>query len=296
MYQKNYYEDLKDSNSRQEDHSSFALLTASGEFLWKNMLAKVLVLALLLTLIPLVPHIIKGDMAAYYDSISLANLVEGDDTPGYFLSGLLLMILQAYFIFSFFIEAKDFKNSGQNSKLFLKGLSKVLWFSIVAMLVFAMVTLTLGLILFSLGSIGVSIYALILFVLTILVQLFFISIMDDTRVASRDAWGRLIETLKNRKMWGKILFAVFLNGIFNLTNANITGLFEGQAKIYAGVITDFLSQIMSLILLAFISSAFILYSDHVRFYLPNAFKGEYGEYDEDDIDSSSSKEADHEQY
>ena len=143
----------------------------------------------------------------------------------------------------------------------------------------------------AIGTIGTLILAFGLAAILFFIQVFFISIMDDTRVKMGEAWDRLTETFKNKNFWKKILFIVFLNTILSLTYENLMKIIPDPAKIYAGLGLDFLFNVLSLIISAFTISSFIYYSDHVRYYLPDTYARDYGADDEEII-----KEDDYEQY
>lgn len=280
MYEINYYEDLKEIRAKGEDCSSYQLLTASGEFLWKNMGIKVLVLALLLTLIPIFPYLLNKDLASYYFPAKLEDLLAMKQSPAYIWSNFIAMILQAYFVFSFFARAKNFKGRNASASLFLKGLSKVICLSILAIFMVGISTLILGFLLAAMGFLGSILFWIFVLAIGVFFQLLLVSIMDDPRIRMGDMWDRVLDVLKEKHIWFKLLFASFINAICNLTTENIAGLFDGPAKIYASVIADFASKLISLFILGFIVSSFIFYSDHVKYYLPKAFAGDYGK-DED---------------
>ena len=136
----------------------------------------------------------------------------------------------------------------------------------------------------AIGTLGTIILAFGLAAILFFVQVFFISIMDDTRLKMGDAWDRLTDTFKNKNFWKKILFIVFLNTILSLTYENLMKIIPDPAKVYAGLGLDFLSNVLSLIISAFTISSFIYYSDHVRYYLPDIYADDYGPDDDEIIE------------
>ena len=284
MYQKNYYEDLKDLNeiNREEDCSSFQLLTASGEFLWNKMAVATLILAILMTVLPLIPYIIHGNLAAHYVPENLESYLRIRTSSASMWTDLANLVIQAYFIFLFFLKAKDFDAWANKSKLFLKGLGKILGASILAFIMLTIYMVIAFFLLSAIGTLGTIILAFGLAAILFFVQVFFISIMDDTRLKMGDAWDRLTDTFKNKNFWKKILFVVFLNTILSLTYENLMKIIPDPAKVYAGLGLDFLSNVLSLIISAFTISSFIYYSDHVRYYLPDIYADDYGP-DNDEI-------------
>lgn len=136
----------------------------------------------------------------------------------------------------------------------------------------------------AIGTLGTIILAFGLAAILFFVQVFFISIMDDTRLKMGDAWDRLTDTFKNKNFWKKILFIVFLNTILSLTYENLMKIIPDPAKVYAGLGLDFLSNVLSLIISAFTISSFIYYSDHVRYYLPDTYARDYGPDDDEIIE------------
>lgn len=284
MYQKNYYEDLKDLNAinREEDCSSFQLLTASGEFLWNKMAVATLILAILMTVLPLIPYIIHGNLAAHYVPENLESYLRVKTSSASMWTDLANLVIQAYFIFLFFLKAKDFDAWANKSKLFLKGLGKILGASILAFIMLTIYMVIAFFLLSAIGTLGTIILAFGLAAILFFVQVFFISIMDDTRLKMGDAWDRLTDTFKNKNFWKKILFIVFLNTILSLTYENLMKIIPDPAKVYAGLGLDFLSNVLSLIISAFTISSFIYYSDHVRYYLPDIYADDYGP-DNDEI-------------
>lgn len=284
MYKKNYYEDLKDLNAinREEDCSSFQLLTASGEFLWNKMAVATLILAILMTVLPLIPYIIHGNLAAHYVPENLESYLRIRTSSASMWTDLANLVIQAYFIFLFFLKAKDFDAWANKSKLFLKGLGKILGASILAFIMLTIYMVIAFFLLSAIGTLGTIILAFGLAAILFFVQVFFISIMDDTRLKMGDAWDRLTDTFKNKNFWKKILFIVFLNTILSLTYENLMKIIPDPAKVYAGLGLDFLSNILSLIISAFTISSFIYYSDHVRYYLPDIYADDYGP-DNDEI-------------
>ena len=284
MYKKNYYEDLKDLNAinREEDCSSFQLLTASGEFLWNKMAVATLILAILMTVLPLIPYIIHGNLAAHYVPENLESYLRIRTSNASMWTDLANLVIQAYFIFLFFLKAKDFDAWANKSKLFLKGLGKILGASILAFIMLTIYMVIAFFLLSAIGTLGTIILAFGLAAILFFVQVFFISIMDDTRLKMGDAWDRLTDTFKNKNFWKKILFIVFLNTIFNLTYENLMKIIPDPAKVYAGLGLDFLLNILFLIISAFTISSFIYYSDHVRYYLPDIYADDYGP-DNDEI-------------
>nr|WP_075574421.1 hypothetical protein [Ezakiella massiliensis] len=286
MYKKNYYEDLKDLNAinREEDCSSFQLLTASGEFLWNKMAVATLILAILMTVLPLVPYIIHGNLAAHYVPENLESYLRIRTSSASMWTDLANLVIQAYFIFLFFLKAKDFDAWANKSKLFLKGLGKILGASILAFIMLTIYMVIAFFLLSAIGTIGSLILAFGLAAILFFVQVFFISIMDDTRLKMGDAWDRLTDTFKNKNFWKKILFIVFLNTILSLTYENLMKIIPDPAKVYAGLGLDFLSNVLSLIISAFTISSFIYYSDHVRYYLPDIYADDYGPDDDEIIE------------
>ena len=284
MYKKNYYEDLKDLNAinREEDCSSFQLLTASGEFLWNKMAVATLILAILMTVLPLIPYIIHGNLAAHYVPENLESYLRIRTSSASMWTDLANLVIQAYFIFLFFLKAKDFDAWANKSKLFLKGLGKILGASILAFIMLTIYMVIAFFLLSAIGTLGTIILAFGLAAILFFVQVFFISIMDDTRLKMGDAWDRLTDTFKNKNFWKKILFIVFLNTILSLTYENLMKIIPDPAKVYAGLGLDFLSNVLSLIISAFTISSFIYYSDHVRYYLPDTYADDYGP-DDDEI-------------
>ncbi len=284
MYKKNYYEDLKDLNAinREEDCSSFQLLTASGEFLWNKMAVATLILAILMTVLPLIPYIIHGNLAAHYVPENLESYLRIRTSSASMWTDLANLVIQAYFIFLFFLKAKDFDAWANKSKLFLKGLGKILGASILAFIMLTIYMVIAFFLLSAIGTLGTIILAFGLAAILFFVQVFFISIMDDTRLKMGDAWDRLTDTFKNKNFWKKILFIVFLNTILSLTYENLMKIIPDPAKVYAGLGLDFLSNVLSLIISAFTISSFIYYSDHVRYYLPDIYADDYGP-DNDEI-------------
>lgn len=284
MYKKNYYEDLKDLNAinREEDCSSFQLLTASGEFLWNKMAVATLILAILMTVLPLIPYIIHGNLAAHYVPENLESYLRVRTSNTSMWTDLANLVIQAYFIFLFFLKAKDFDAWANKSKLFLKGLGKILGASILAFIMLTIYMVIAFFLLSAIGTLGTIILAFGLAAILFFVQVFFISIMDDTRLKMGDAWDRLTDTFKNKNFWKKILFIVFLNTILSLTYENLMKIIPDPAKVYAGLGLDFLSNVLSLIISAFTISSFIYYSDHVRYYLPDIYADDYGP-DNDEI-------------
>lgn len=284
MYKKNYYEDLKDLNAinREEDCSSFQLLTASGEFLWNKMAVATLILAILMTVLPLIPYIIHGNLAAHYVPENLESYLRIRTSSASMWTDLANLVIQAYFIFLFFLKAKDFDAWADKSKLFLKGLGKILGASILAFIMLTIYMVIAFFLLSAIGTLGTIILAFGLAAILFFVQVFFISIMDDTRLKMGDAWDRLTDTFKNKNFWKKILFIVFLNTILSLTYENLMKIIPDPAKVYAGLGLDFLSNVLSLIISAFTISSFIYYSDHVRYYLPDIYARDYGP-DDDEI-------------
>jgi len=284
MYKKNYYEDLKDLNAinREEDCSSFQLLTASGEFLWNKMAVATLILAILMTVLPLIPYIIHGNLAAHYVPENLESYLRIRTSSASMWTDLANLVIQAYFIFLFFLKAKDFDAWANKSKLFLKGLGKILGASILAFIMLTIYMVIAFFLLSAIGTLGTIILAFGLAAILFFVQVFFISIMDDTRLKMGDAWDRLTDTFKNKNFWKKILFIVFLNTILSLTYENLMKIIPDPAKVYAGLGLDFLSNVLSLIISAFTISSFIYYSDHVRYYLPDIYADDYGP-DDDEI-------------
>lgn len=284
MYKKNYYEDLKDLNAinREEDCSSFQLLTASGEFLWNKMAVATLILAILMTVLPLIPYIIHGNLAAHYLPENLESYLRIRTSSASMWTDLANLVIQAYFIFLFFLKAKDFDAWANKSKLFLKGLGKILGASILAFIMLTIYMVIAFFLLSAIGTLGTIILAFGLAAILFFVQVFFISIMDDTRLKMGDAWDRLTDTFKNKNFWKKILFIVFLNTILSLTYENLMKIIPDPAKVYAGLGLDFLSNVLSLIISAFTISSFIYYSDHVRYYLPDTYADDYGP-DDDEI-------------
>lgn len=284
MYKKNYYEDLKDLNAinREEDCSSFQLLTASGEFLWNKMAVATLILAILMTVLPLIPYIIHGNLAAHYVPENLESYLRIRTSSASMWTDLANLVIQAYFIFLFFLKAKDFDAWANKSKLFLKGLGKILGASILAFIMLTIYMVIAFFLLSAIGTLGTIILAFGLAAILFFVQVFFISIMDDTRLKMGDAWDRLTDTFKNKNFWKKILFIVFLNTILSLTYENLMKIIPDPAKVYAGLGLDFLSNVLSLIISAFTISSFIYYSDHVRYYLPDTYARDYGP-DDDEI-------------
>lgn len=285
MYKKNYYEDLKDLNAinREEDCSSFQLLTASGEFLWNKMAAATLILAILMTVLPLIPYIIHGNLAAHYVPENLESYLRIRTSSASMWTDLANLVIQAYFIFLFFLKAKDFDAWANKSKLFLKGLGKILGASILAFIMLTIYMVIAFFLLSAIGTLGTIILAFGLAAILFFVQVFFISIMDDTRLKMGDAWDRLTDTFKNKNFWKKILFIVFLNTILSLTYENLMKIIPDPAKVYAGLGLDFLSNVLSLIISAFTISSFIYYSDHVRYYLPDTYARDYGPDDDENI-------------
>lgn len=286
MYKKNYYEDLKDLNAinREEDCSSFQLLTASGEFLWNKMAVATLILAILMTVLPLIPYIIHGNLAAHYVPENLESYLRVKTSSASMWTDLANLVIQAYFIFLFFLKAKDFDAWANKSKLFLKGLGKILGASILAFIMLTIYMVIAFFLLSAIGTLGTIILAFGLAAILFFVQVFFISIMDDTRLKMGDAWDRLTDTFKNKNFWKKILFIVFLNTILNLTYENLMKIIPDPAKVYAGLGLDFLSNVLSLIISAFTISSFIYYSDHVRYYLPDTYARDYGPDDDEIIE------------
>ena len=286
MYQKNYYEDLKDLNAinREEDCSSFQLLTASGEFLWNKMAVATLILAILMTVLPLIPYIIHGNLAAHYVPENLESYLRVRTSSASMWTDLANLVIQAYFIFLFFLKAKDFDAWANKSKLFLKGLGKILGASILAFIMLTIYMVIAFFLLSAIGTLGTIILAFGLAAILFFVQVFFISIMDDTRLKMGDAWDRLTDTFKNKNFWKKILFIVFLNTILSLTYENLMKIIPDPAKVYAGLGLDFLSNVLSLIISAFTISSFIYYSDHVRYYLPDIYADDYGPDDDEIIE------------
>lgn len=284
MYKKNYYEDLKDLNAinREEDCSSFQLLTASGEFLWNKMAVATLILAILMTVLPLIPYIIHGNLAAHYVPENLESYLRIRTSSASMWTDLANLVIQAYFIFLFFLKAKDFDAWANKSKLFLKGLGKILGASILAFIMLTIYMVIAFFLLSAIGTLGTIILAFGLAAILFFVQVFFISIMDDTRLKMGDAWDRLTDTFKNKNFWKKILFIVFLNTILSLTYENLMKIIPDPAKVYAGLGLDFLSNVLSLIISSFTISSFIYYSDHVRYYLPDTYARDYGP-DDDEI-------------
>lgn len=285
MYKKNYYEDLKDLNAinREEDCSSFQLLTASGEFLWNKMAVATLILAILMTVLPLIPYIIHGNLAAHYVPENLESYLRIRTSSASMWTDLANLVIQAYFIFLFFLKAKDFDAWANKSKLFLKGLGKILGASILAFIMLTIYMVIAFFLLSAIGTLGTIILAFGLAAILFFVQVFFISIMDDTRLKMGDAWDRLTDTFKNKNFWKKILFIVFLNTILSLTYENLMKIIPDPAKVYAGLGLDFLSNVLSLIISAFTISSFIYYSDHVRYYLPDIYARDYGPDDDENI-------------
>lgn len=285
MYKKNYYEDLKDLNAinREEDCSSFQLLTASGEFLWNKMAVATLILAILMTVLPLIPYIIHGNLAAHYVPENLESYLRIRTSNASMWTDLANLVIQAYFIFLFFLKAKDFDAWANKSKLFLKGLGKILGASILAFIMLTIYMVIAFFLLSAIGTLGTIILAFGLAAILFFVQVFFISIMDDTRLKMGDAWDRLTDTFKNKNFWKKILFIVFLNTILSLTYENLMKIIPDPAKVYAGLGLDFLSNVLSLIISAFTISSFIYYSDHVRYYLPDTYADDYGPDDDENI-------------
>lgn len=292
MYQKNYYEDLKDLNeiNREEDCSSFQLLTASGEFLWNKMAVSTLILAILMTVLPLIPFIVHGNLAAHYVPENLDTYLRVKATSASMWTDLATMVIQAYFIFLFFLKAKDFDAWASKSKLFLKGLGKIFWTSILSFLILTIYMVIAYFLLSAIGTIGTLILAFGLAAILFFIQVFFISIMDDTRVTMGDAWDRLTETFKNKNFWKKILFVVFLNTILSLTYENLMKIIPDPAKVYTGVGLDFLLNILSLIISAFTISSFIYYSDHVKYYLPDTYARDYGPDKDEIIEEADSEQ------
>lgn len=286
MYKKNYYEDLKDLNAinREEDCSSFQLLTASGEFLWNKMAVATLILAILMTVLPLIPYIIHGNLAAHYVPENLESYLRVKTSSASMWTDLANLVIQAYFIFLFFLKAKDFDAWANKSKLFLKGLGKILGASILAFIMLTIYMVIAFFLLSAIGTLGTIILAFGLAAILFFVQVFFISIMDDTRLKMGDAWDRLTDTFKNKNFWKKILFIVFLNTILNLTYENLMKIIPNPAKVYAGLGLDFLLNVLSLIISAFTISSFIYYSDHVRYYLPDIYADDYGPDDDEIIE------------
>lgn len=286
MYKKNYYEDLKDLNAinREEDCSSFQLLTASGEFLWNKMAVATLILAILMTVLPLIPYIIHGNLAAHYVPENLESYLRVKTSSASMWTDLANLVIQAYFIFLFFLKAKDFDAWANKSKLFLKGLGKILGASILAFIMLTIYMVIAFFLLSAIGTLGTIILAFGLAAILFFVQVFFISIMDDTRLKMGDAWDRLTDTFKNKNFWKKILFIVFLNTILSLTYENLMKIIPDPAKVYAGLGLDFLSNVLSLIISAFTISSFIYYSDHVRYYLPDIYADDYGPDDDEIIE------------
>lgn len=286
MYKKNYYEDLKDLNAinREEDCSSFQLLTASGEFLWNKMAVATLILAILMTVLPLIPYIIHGNLAAHYVPENLESYLRIRTSSASMWTDLANLVIQAYFIFLFFLKAKDFDAWANKSKLFLKGLGKILGASILAFIMLTIYMVIAFFLLSAIGTLGTIILAFGLAAILFFVQVFFISIMDDTRLKMGDAWDRLTDTFKNKNFWKKILFIVFLNTILSLTYENLMKIIPDPAKVYAGLGLDFLSNVLSLIISAFTISSFIYYSDHVRYYLPDTYARDYGPDDDEIIE------------
>lgn len=286
MYKKNYYEDLKDLNAinREEDCSSFQLLTASGEFLWNKMAVATLILAILMTVLPLIPYIIHGNLAAHYVPENLESYLRIRTSSASMWTDLANLVIQAYFIFLFFLKAKDFDAWANKSKLFLKGLGKILGASILAFIMLTIYMVIAFFLLSAIGTLGTIILAFGLAAILFFVQVFFISIMDDTRLKMGDAWDRLTDTFKNKNFWKKILFIVFLNTILSLTYENLMKIIPDPAKVYAGLGLDFLSNVLSLIISAFTISSFIYYSDHVRYYLPDIYADDYGPDDDEIIE------------
>ena len=286
MYKKNYYEDLKDLNAinREEDCSSFQLLTASGEFLWNKMAVATLILAILMTVLPLIPYIIHGNLAAHYVPENLESYLRVKTSNASMWTDLANLVIQAYFIFLFFLKAKDFDAWANKSKLFLKGLGKILGASILAFIMLTIYMVIAFFLLSAIGTLGTIILAFGLAAILFFVQVFFISIMDDTRLKMGDAWDRLTDTFKMRNFWKKILFIVFLNTILSLTYENLMKIIPDPAKVYAGLGLDFLSNVLSLIISAFTISSFIYYSDHVRYYLPDTYARDYGPDDDEIIE------------
>lgn len=291
MYQKNYYEDLKRLNREEEDCSSFQLLTASGEFLWNKMAVATLIIAILMTVLPLVPYIIHGNLGANYSPEHLETYLKIKLSNSSIWIDLANLVIQAYFIFLFFLKAKDFDAWASKSNLFLKGLGKIFWTSILAFLMLTIYMMIAFFLLSAIGTIGTLILAFGLAAILFFIQVFFISIMDDTRVKMGEAWDRLTETFKNKNFWKKILFIVFLNTILSLTYENLMKIIPDPAKIYAGLGLDFLLNVLSLIISAFTISSFIYYSDHVRYYLPDTYARDYGADDNEIIEGD-----DYEQY
>ncbi len=285
MYKKNYYEDLKDLNAinREEDCSSFQLLTASGEFLWNKMAVATLILAILMTVLPLIPYIIHGNLAAHYVPENLESYLRIRTSSASMWTDLANLVIQAYFIFLFFLKAKDFDAWANKSKLFLKGLGKILGASILAFIMLTIYMVIAFFLLSAIGTLGTIILAFGLAAILFFVQVFFISIMDDTRLKMGDAWDRLTDTFKNKNFWKKILFIVFLNTILSLTYENLMKIIPDPAKVYAGLGLDFLSNVLSLIISSFTISSFIYYSDHVRYYLPDTYARDYGPDDDENI-------------
>ncbi|WP_296257064.1 hypothetical protein [uncultured Ezakiella sp.] len=292
MYQKNYYEDLKDLNeiNREEDCSSFQLLTASGEFLWNKMAVATLILAIFMTVLPLIPFIVHGNLAAHYVPENLETYLRVKATSASMWTDLANLVIQTYFIFLFFLKAKDFDAWASKSKLFLKGLGKIFEVSILAFIMLTIYMIIAYFLLSAIGTIGTLILAFGLAAILFFIQVFFISIMDDTRVTMGDAWDRLTETLKNKNFWKKILFVVFLNTILSLTYENLMKIIPDPAKVYAGLGLDFLLNILSLIIIAFTISSFIYYSDHVRYYLLDTYARDYGLDDDEIIEEADSEQ------
>lgn len=287
MYQKNYYEDLKKLNREEEDCSSFQLLTASGEFLWNKMTVATLILAIIMTVLPLIPFIIHGNLTAHYVPENLDTYLRVKATSASMWTDLATMVIQTYFIFLFFLKAKDFDAWANKGKLFLKGLGKILGASILSILVLAIYIVIAYFLLSAIGTIGSLILAFGMAAILFFIQVFYISIMDDTRLKMGDAWDRLTDTFKNKNFWKKILFIVFLNTILSLTYENLIKIIPDPAKIYAGLGLDFLLNILSLIISAFTISSFIYYSDHVRYYLPDIYARDYGPDDDEIIEGDN---------
>lgn len=299
---KNYYEEIKENYKLNGNQSSIELFNDNAKFIISKMGFKVLLIAFLITFLPLLPLLISGDFQTIIKE-GIINIFDPSELSEHSPMGvsvldfksrfailnlilsLVVFVLQKYFIFDYFIKSKNQSPSDYLSR-FRKGLLKNIGMFLLVSLLMFVISFVFGAILFVLRWLSVIIYFLIAFILSIFLQLIQISIYDDTRVKFGDIWSRAVEAFRKKEFAFKFIFSILITFLVSFTMNSLLLILPDSLKLVGVLIGSFLNSLFGLFITGFLVTTFIFCTDHVKYYLAKPYAMEYG-YDPTEITNFS---------
>lgn len=284
----NFYDRLKENFKSEARYGAIELFNENAKFVFKNMWVKVLILTFALTLIPILPYLIKGDFKTII-SEGVINLFERMDVQNFSpasvkISGVIsalitfiVFILQSYFNYDYFLTARRQKlEKSEYASRFFKGILKLCGAIVIFFVAVFVITLISLLLMIVLKWLMIVVIYFITIVMGIFMNLVTQSIFDDPRISFGDALTRAKEVFFKKEYVLKVFFSMLLSILVGFTINSAILILPESSRLIAVIIGSLLNNLFALIVSSYTTAAFIQTSDHVKYYLYRPYALEYG--------------------